>query len=101
MTALVLYHVVCAAPPALDAAALVGLAHERNWHVCVVATPHAARWLDLGALEQLTGHPVRSQYKLPHEPDVLPPADAMLVAPAPSTRSTSGPPGSATRWHWG
>jgi phosphopantothenoylcysteine synthetase/decarboxylase len=82
MTAPVLYHVVCAAPPALDAAALVGLAHERGWHVCAVATPHAARWLDLGALEQLTGHPVRSQYKLPHEPDVLPPADAMLVAPA-------------------
>jgi phosphopantothenoylcysteine synthetase/decarboxylase len=82
MTAPVLYHVVCAAPPALDTAALVRLARERAWDVCVVATPHAARWLDLGKLEHLTGHPVRSTYKLPHEPDVLPPADAMLVAPA-------------------
>jgi phosphopantothenoylcysteine synthetase/decarboxylase len=32
-------------------------------------------------LVELTGHPVRSQYKLPWEADALPPADAMLVAP--------------------
>ena len=82
MTAPVLYAVVCAAPPALDCTTLVGMAQERGWDVCVVATPHAARWLDLEKLEHVTGHPVRSQYKLPHEPDVLPPADAMLVAPA-------------------
>lgn len=82
MKAPVLYHVVCAAPPALDAATLVGSARERGWEVCVVATPHAYTWLDVVKLEELTGHPVRSQYKLPHEPDVLPPADAMLVAPA-------------------
>ncbi|WP_415925296.1 flavoprotein [Streptomyces sp. ME19-01-6] len=44
----------------------------------------AARWLgdDLPALEELTGHPVRSQYKLPREPDVWPPADVAVVAPA-------------------
>jgi hypothetical protein len=28
-----------------------------------------------------TGHPVRSEYKEPGEPDVLPPADAMIAAP--------------------
>jgi phosphopantothenoylcysteine synthetase/decarboxylase len=33
-------------------------------------------------LEQVTGHVVRSTYKLPEEADVLPPADAMMVAPA-------------------
>jgi phosphopantothenoylcysteine synthetase/decarboxylase len=82
MTAPVLYHIVCAAPPALDAATLVGLAHDQGWDVCVVATPHAARWLNLEKLEELAGHPVRSQYKLPDEPDVLPPANAILVAPA-------------------
>jgi hypothetical protein len=38
----------------------------------------------LAVLGELTSHPVRSQYKLPDEPDVLPPADAMLVAPASS-----------------
>ena len=32
-------------------------------------------------LVELTGHPVRSRYKLPWEKDVLPKADAMLVAP--------------------
>lgn len=30
----------------------------------------------------LTGHPVRSRYKHPDEPDALPPADAVVVAPA-------------------
>jgi phosphopantothenoylcysteine synthetase/decarboxylase len=35
-------------------------------------------------LEALTGHPVRHQYKLPWEADVLPAADAMLVCPATS-----------------
>jgi len=30
----------------------------------------------------MTGHPVRSAYKLPGEPDVLPPPSALLVAPA-------------------
>ena len=33
-------------------------------------------------LERLTGHPVRSEYKDPGEPDVLPAPDAVIVAPA-------------------
>ncbi|HUZ52035.1 MAG TPA: flavoprotein [Streptosporangiaceae bacterium] len=80
----VLYLVCCAAPPALHAEELVVKAQARGWDVCVICTPTAARWLrDRSAwLEILTGHPVRSQYKLPGEPDVLPPADAMLVTPA-------------------
>ncbi|WP_435884371.1 flavoprotein [Streptomyces xiamenensis] len=46
-------------------------------------TPSAARWWEarMPELVELTGHPVRSQYKLPWEADALPPADAMLVAP--------------------
>lgn len=32
-------------------------------------------------LEELTGHPVRSRYKMPWESDALPKAAAMLVAP--------------------
>ena len=32
--------------------------------------------------EQLTGYPVRSEYKLPEESDVLPEADAIVVFPA-------------------
>lgn len=83
----VLYLVCCAAPPALSTAGLVTSAQARGWDVCVICTPTAARWLDdrIALLADLTGHPVRSQYKLPGEPDVLPPADAMLVAPATSS----------------
>ena len=33
-------------------------------------------------LAELSGHPVRSAYKRPGEPDVLPPAQAMAVVPA-------------------
>ncbi len=39
------------------------------------------RFIDIPALEQLTGHPVRSEYKQPCEPDVLPAPDALIVAP--------------------
>jgi hypothetical protein len=48
-----------------------------------VLTPTAAQWLEakLSELTEATGHPVRSQYKLPGEPDVLPPPDAILAAP--------------------
>jgi hypothetical protein len=80
----VLYAVVCAAPPALHIRTLISQAQERGWDTCLILTPTAARWLDddLPALEKITGHPTRSTYKLPGEPDVLPPPDAILVAPA-------------------
>ncbi|MEO3787684.1 flavoprotein [Actinocorallia sp. B10E7] len=80
----VLYAIVCAAPPALHVRDLVGEAHERGYDLCLIATPTAARWLadDLTDLGALTGHPVRSAYKRPIDPDVLPPPGAVLVAPA-------------------
>jgi hypothetical protein len=82
----VTYLIACAAPLALHIRSLISQAHERNWDACLILTPTAARWLgdELEALEKLTGHPVRSAYKLPGEPDVLPPPDALLVAPASS-----------------
>ncbi|MFG3001337.1 flavoprotein [Streptomyces sp. NPDC048340] len=36
---------------------------------------------EIEAFQELTGHPVRWQYKLPSQPDVLPAPDAILVAP--------------------
>jgi phosphopantothenoylcysteine synthetase/decarboxylase len=78
----VLYLVVCAAPPARDAKVLVKLAQQASWQVCVIATPSALSFIDVSALESLTGYPVRSNYKRPDEPDVLPPPDAIIVAPA-------------------
>ncbi|AXI79198.1 flavoprotein [Peterkaempfera bronchialis] len=80
----VLYLIGCAAPPVFQLPDVVRRAQEDGWEVCVGLTPTAARWLerDIPALADHTGHPVRSQYKLPGEPDVWPPADAALVAPA-------------------
>ncbi len=82
MTTRVLYVIACAAPPAAEVARLVRLAQERGWDVCVLTTPSGRRFADPAALERLTGHPVRSEYKNPGEPDVLPEADAIIVAPA-------------------
>lgn len=78
----VLYVVVCAAPPAREVGKLVALAQGESWDVCVVATPQATRFVDIPQLEAMTGHPVRSEYKQPDEPDVLPAPDAIVVAPA-------------------
>jgi phosphopantothenoylcysteine synthetase/decarboxylase len=78
----VLYFIVCAAPPALQTLHVVTPLQEAGWDVCVIATPQASRWIDRTALESLTGHLVRTDYKLPGEADPLPKADAMLVMPA-------------------
>jgi phosphopantothenoylcysteine synthetase/decarboxylase len=78
----VLYVIICAAPPARDVAKIVVPAQERGWDVCVIATPQAQRFVDVPVIEELTGHPVRSEYKEPGAPDVLPPPDAIAVAPA-------------------
>jgi phosphopantothenoylcysteine synthetase/decarboxylase len=53
-----------------------------GWIVCVITTPQGTKFLDIPLLEQLTGYPVRSEYKRPDEPDVLPRADAIVVFPA-------------------
>lgn len=79
-----LYLFGSAAPPVFDIAAVVESAQVEGWDVCLGLTPTAARWLgeSLGGLAALTGHPVRSEYKLPGEPDVWPSADVIAVAPA-------------------
>ncbi|GHF49491.1 flavoprotein [Streptomyces mashuensis] len=82
-----LYLIACAAPPARRLHVPIRAAQAMGWDVCVVLTPSAHRWATedapggTDALRELTGHPVRHQYKLPSQPDVLPPPDALLVAP--------------------
>ncbi|MGX7669653.1 flavoprotein [Plantactinospora sp. DSM 117369] len=78
----VLYLVVCAAPPVLQIDELIELLMEDGWAVWVIATPTAASWIDQEALRQQTGNPVRSERRKPDQPDLLPKADAVLVAPA-------------------
>jgi phosphopantothenoylcysteine decarboxylase len=78
----VLYVIACAAPPSREVATLVTAAQQEAWTVCLLATPSAVRFLDPAALAALTGYPVRSEYKNPDDPDVLPEPDAIIVAPA-------------------
>jgi len=78
----VLYFVVCAAPAAYDAETFVKLAQDAGWRVCVIATPMGLRFIDAARLADLTGQPVRSRFRMPDEPNELPGADAVVVAPA-------------------
>lgn len=78
----VLYLIVCAAPPAQQAYEHIPALQEAGWDVCVIATPQATRWIDSKQLEALTGHIVRTDYKLPGEADPLPKANAILAMPA-------------------
>jgi phosphopantothenoylcysteine synthetase/decarboxylase len=78
----VLYLIVCGGRPAGQLPEFVCFAQAQGWDVCVIATPDGTKFLDAARLAELTGHPVRSQYKDPDEPDVLPPANAFIIAPA-------------------
>jgi len=77
----VLTVIVCGAGPASEVGQLIKLAQEHGWTVHVVATPAALDFIDVPAIEALTGSPVRSQYRKPGEPRSRP-ADAIIVAPA-------------------
>ena len=78
----VLYAVACGGRPAGDLSDFVTRLQADGWEVCVIATPSALKFMDTDKLSRLTGHVVRYDYKQPDEPDVLPPPDAMVVAPA-------------------
>lgn len=78
----VLYAIVCGSPMARNVGRLVDHAQRDGWDVWVVASPDGRRFIDVPAVVSQTGHPVRSYYKYPGEPDLLPPADAIVAAPA-------------------
>ncbi|TVL91743.1 flavoprotein [Streptomyces sp. SAJ15] len=79
----VLYLIACAAGPTQHIDDAVRDAQAQGWDTCLILTPAAAEWWAdrIAELESVTGHPVRSRYKLPGQRDALPKADAMLVAP--------------------
>ncbi|MGM1063670.1 flavoprotein [Saccharothrix sp. Mg75] len=82
MTGRVLYLVICGAGPARRVDVAVELAQDAGWAVRCLATPAAVEhFLDLDELHRLTGHPVRTDYHRQGRPS-LPPADAVIVAPA-------------------
>jgi hypothetical protein len=78
----VLYIVACGGYTAGQLDGFIQRLQQLAWDVCVIATPSALKFIDTDRLEALTGHVVRHEYKLPDEPDVLPPADAIAVVPA-------------------
>lgn len=79
----VMYVVACGARPTGDLPGFVAWAKSLGWDVCVIGTPSGMKFLDAERLSALTGHPVRSEYKQPDEPDVLPfPPSMFVVAPA-------------------
>lgn len=78
----VLYVIACGSPVAHDVGRLVGLAQRRGYDVCVIATPDGRKFVDVPALAVQTGHPVRTAYKNPGDPDVLPSPDVLAVVPA-------------------
>src|SRR6266545_5043689 len=78
----VLYVVACGGRPAGDLPDFVSRLMTDGWDVCVIATPSAVKFMDTAQLAAMTGHAVRYDYKQPDEPDVLPPPDAIAVAPA-------------------
>jgi hypothetical protein len=77
----VLYLVITGAGPAQHIDVMVELALADGWSVHCIASPAAVEhFLDLDALEELTGHPVRTGHRKPGQPG-LPQADAVIVAP--------------------
>lgn len=77
----VAYVIACSAPPVLDLSRLLELLTERGWASYVNLTPTAATWVDVDALADASGHPVRVEPRRPADPDPLPPADAVIAAP--------------------
>jgi hypothetical protein len=82
VTQRVLYVVTCGGRPAGDLPGFLVEAREQGWDTCVIATPSALKFMDLGKTAEAAGRPVRYDYKQPDEPDAFPPPDAVVVAPA-------------------
>jgi phosphopantothenoylcysteine synthetase/decarboxylase len=77
----VLYLVISGAPAPEGLPALVKLCQERGWRVVVFSTPMGLRFVDASLLEELTGEPVRHEYRMPGTGKPMPPADAVLACP--------------------
>lgn len=75
------YIVATAAPPVLRLHELIALLHDDGWQVCVIATPTAATWIDLGQLAGRTGCLTRTSTQPPGRQEALPHADAVIAAP--------------------
>ena len=78
----VLFLVVCGSPRAARIGELVTLAQRDEWEVFPIATADGLKFMDVSAVEELTGQPVRHRFRGPGEPKSLPPPDGIIVCPA-------------------
>jgi phosphopantothenoylcysteine synthetase/decarboxylase len=58
------------------------LAQGAGGEVAVTATPEALAFIDAPLLAAITGYPVRHRWREPDEPETVPEANAIVVAPA-------------------
>jgi phosphopantothenoylcysteine synthetase/decarboxylase len=77
----VLYVVASGASPARQLPELIDALAD-DWDTCVITTPEGSRFFDVAQVAATTGHPVRTSFKDPDAPDVLPPARAFAAVPA-------------------
>ena len=77
------YLIACGAPPAAHLAELIALLRTTwpAWQVYIIATPQAMQFIDRPQLEQLSGSPIRNEYKTPGTPDAFPKPDQIVVVP--------------------
>lgn len=69
------------APPVLHLTDFLQVLLERAWDPYVILSPTAASWVDVQAIGDISGHPVRVQPRRPQDPDPLPRANAVIAAP--------------------
>jgi len=77
----VLYLVLSGAPAPEGVPVLITMCQAAGWGVAVFSTPGGLRFTDLDEVEQLTGRPVRSEYRMPGTGSPTPAADAVLACP--------------------
>jgi len=76
-----LYLVSCATSSTTLIYDYIAAAQAAGWDVHSVLTPDARPFVDETRLTLLTGHKVWSEFQRPGEPDIWPPADAVIVFP--------------------
>ncbi|TDQ46136.1 flavoprotein [Actinorugispora endophytica] len=77
----VLYLVVSGSPAPEGLPGLVQMLQDDKWRITVLSTPMGVRFHDPDGLQELTGEPVRVDYRRPGIGNSLPPADAVLACP--------------------
>jgi phosphopantothenoylcysteine synthetase/decarboxylase len=78
----VLYLVSCATSSTPLVYDVLSAARAAGWDVHVILTPSARPFVDEERLTLMSGHKVWSEFQRPGEPDIWPPADAVVVFPA-------------------